>query len=315
MGDSRRQEIRIPTFGSPIPQAAPTGQPKTRDEERKARLKGPAGQWNDFGSLFREPADDDQQQQDIDGDAEMGDSSFEKIYEEAPEEEEVPEVLIPEEEEERPVAKKPTSPAKKPSKTPAMLKKAAPPPPPPPKEKLKKKRAPPVLEEEEEDNDNDEPHVPVAGPSKLKSQPAKRPTKKPKKTIERSPSPVPLFRSPSPSLSVASDPEPAAAESDQDDDEASNSGSEEEDGDGTKTKKGGTQIRSERLRTNKGKLNAIDVAYGRLSRLVKDKMATTPTVKSSQALHRYSTLLQLHLLNHVRPSSPLLPSPLTPSYL
>ncbi|KAK4694422.1 hypothetical protein P7C70_g8737, partial [Phenoliferia sp. Uapishka_3] len=48
-----RPEIRIPTFNSPVPEVPEDPQPKTRDEERKARLKGPTALWNDFGSLFR----------------------------------------------------------------------------------------------------------------------------------------------------------------------------------------------------------------------------------------------------------------------
>ncbi|KAM0750836.1 hypothetical protein T439DRAFT_356575 [Meredithblackwellia eburnea MCA 4105] len=96
-------------------------------------------------------------------------------------------------------------------------------------------------------------------------------------------------------LEVASEAESAL---DQDDDEEEeDSESEGEGRDGKKQKKG-VKITTDRLRTNKGKLNAVDVIFGRVAQLLRDKTAIASGGKTIRALQQYSALLQTSFLVH-----------------
>ncbi|ORY82927.1 hypothetical protein BCR35DRAFT_303579 [Leucosporidium creatinivorum] len=76
--------------------------------------------------------------------------------------------------------------------------------------------------------------------------------------------------------------------------------SEEEDSDeaeGSGKRKKGTKVRTERLKGNKGRLNAVDVVYGGVRKLLGRKISTlAPTSRPARSLTRYSTILQILLL-------------------
>lgn len=144
----------------------------------------------------------------------------------------------------------------------------------PPKPTLVKKR--PVQEvEEEEVDDTDE--VRPRAPAKKRSKPS------PSKQVRVVVSPAPSSPSAASVANSASD----------------DSGSDDSDGDGAKIKKKkGTKIRSERVKKNKGKLNAIDVAYGRIRRILKTKIENSTSTKTTKGLERFSSLVQVALLSH-----------------
>lgn len=92
--------------------------------------------------------------------------------------------------------------------------------------------------------------------------------------------------------------------------------SEEDGAEGKRKRKKGIKVRTERLRGNKGRLNAVDVVYGGIKKLLGKKMwalrpslsppiradrsptrsTLAPTSRPARSLARYSTILQTLLL-------------------